>query len=402
MARYLYTAKSDPQKTVRGNIEAESEQEAINKILKSGLFPIVVQAENAVQIRSSGFRLKKFSNKDIVLFTTKLSTLLDSGVDIIKALDIVSAQSSDRRLKAILGEVKSKIKDGQSLSDSLAAFPNLFSGLYTSMVHTGEASGNLNDVLKRLANFLEKEEEFKNNLLASLVYPAFVLAVGILTVWALLVFVIPRLAAMFEDMGQALPLPTRILIETSAFFRNFWWLIIASIVILIFFLRRLYATAPGKLMLDNFKLKAAVLGPITLKTSLSRLTRTLSLLISSGIPISPALEISALTIDNQIIRTDLKKFRGLISDGASLSEALKTSDIFPDFMVSIVRIGEETGALEKSLLRIADDYEKDVDRTLKTLTQLLEPVIILIMGLIVGFIVISMLLPIFEMNLLVK
>ncbi|MFA4888419.1 MAG: type II secretion system F family protein [Candidatus Omnitrophota bacterium] len=402
MPRYLYSAKIDPQKTIQGDIEAESEQEAINKLTQKGYFPISVVAESSVLNKQSTITLRKVSRKDVALFTEQLSNLLDSGVNILNGLKIISAQSPNKYLKVVLNDVTNRIKDGNSFSDSLAAHPRVFPEVYSSLIRTGEASGNLKETVKRLSCFLEKEEEFKNSLVSSLTYPLFVFAVGVATVAVLLVFVIPRLVSMFEDMGQALPLPTLILINTSSFLRNYWWLILAIIFILFFSLRRVYRTPQGRFSLDKTKLKVYLVGPVILKTEISRLSRTLSLLFTSGMPITSSLDISTSVLENQVLKKEVKKFIDQISGGASFSSVIKTSKYFPDFVVNIISIGEETGSLGNALMRIAEVYEKDVDRTLKALTRMLEPVIILVMGLVVGFIVLSMLLPIFQINLIVR
>jgi type II secretory pathway component PulF len=367
-----------------------------------GYFPVSIQAESASLDSQNIWRFRKVSNKDIAFFTRQLSSLIESGVNILKSLNIISNQTSNKYLKKVLNDVNDKIKDGKSLSDSLAMHPYLFFNLYTSMVHSGEAGGTLEQTLKRLADFLEKEEEFKNSIRAALVYPAFVLVVSTLTVVVLLGFVIPRLVSMFEDMGQILPLPTKILINMSGFLRGYWWLILAVIAISIFLFRRFHRSPEGRVLWDGFKLKLAIWGELNLKTEISRLTRTLSLLLSSGITIISSLDISASIVENQILKSELQKFKDQIAGGLSFSKCLTESKLFPAFVTDIVKIGEETGTLEKSLLRIAEDYDRDVDRSLKALTRLLEPVIILVMGLIVGFIVLSMLLPIFQMNLIVK
>lgn len=402
MPRYIYTAKSKPNTIIQGNIEAESEHDAVNKLTKLGHFPLSISVEH-VSLHSQGITgFHKFSNKDIVLFTNQLSSLIESGVNLIKALGIIYNQTANKYLKAVLDDVISKIKDGKSFSGGLSAHPQIFSNLYVSMVNTGELSGNLEDVLKRLANFFEKEEEFKNSIRAALTYPFFVFIVSVLTICVLFIFVIPKLVTMFEDMGQFLPLPTRILIGISDLIRNHWWLISAVIFIAVFLLYRIRHNPQGRLLWDRFMLKSALTGQLSLKTETSRLARTLSLLLSSGIPITAALEQSIPAINNQVIRSEVQRFKDEISKGFSLSDSLKNSKFFPAFVISIVTIGEETGSLDKSLKRIADDYEKEVDRALKALTRLLEPAIILVMGLIVGFIVLSMLLPIFQINLIVK
>ncbi len=402
MPRYIYTAKSQPKEIIQGDIEAESEQDAINKLGKLGYFPISIQTEDLSLYKQNIWHFHKTSHKDIVLLSRQLTTLIESGVNILNSLGIISKQSPNKYLKAVLSDVISKIKDGKSLSESLNAYPDLFSNLYTSMIHSGEIGGNLELILKRLADFLEKEEEFKNSLRSALTYPIFVFAVGAMTVIILVGFVIPRLVTMFEDMGQVLPLPTRILINLSGFLRHYWWLTLAIIFISMFLLRRLSHKPQGKIQLDKLKLRLPVWGEVVLKTEISRLMRTLSLLLSSGVSIVYALDIATSIAENQILKVEVQKFKGQINSGSSFSNCLKDSNLFPTFVTNIVSVGEESGTLEKSLWRIADDYEGQVDRSLKTLTRLLEPVIILVMGLIVGFIVLSMLLPIFQINLIVR
>lgn len=402
MPTYTYIAKSTPQQRIKGNIEAESEQEAINKLTKMGLFPISVSIQNLTLDKTRGLSLKKFSNRDVVIFTRQLSTLIASGVNILNGLNIVANQTPNKYFKAILNDVINKIKDGRSLSRSLSSHPDIFSNLYTSTIHSGEVGGHIEVSLNRLADFLEKTEEFKNSIRASLAYPFFVLIVGVATIVILLGFVIPRLVTMFEDMGQILPLPTRILIGLSGFLRTFGCLILGIIILSIFLLRRYRRTWRGKILWDNFKLKLIILGKILLRSEVSRLMRTLSLLLSSGITIIYSLDISISVIENQILKLEMQKFKDKINDGLSFSQCLKDSKLFPPFVTSIVTVGEETGTLEKSLLSIADDYEREADHSLKNLARLLEPMIILVMGLIVGFIVLSMLLPIFQINLIVR
>lgn len=402
MTSYLYLAKTSPDKTREGTIEAESVQDAVNKLAKIGHFPIYVKAQElALDKRSVAYFLRS-PKKELVLFTRQLANLVESGVNILSSLNIAQAQTSGSHLKAILNDLVSKIKDGRSLSESMSLYPDFFSGLYISMVHSGEIGGNVDLALKRLADYLEKEEEFKDSVRAALIYPLFILVISILTVTVLLGFVVPRMVGMFADMGQVLPLPTKILISFSGFLRSFGWLVIVVILITLFLLRRVYRTARGKAAFDNIKLRIFLLGKITLKTEISRLTRTLSLLLCNGVAITQSLDISATVLENGILKLEVSRLKNDVVGGLSLSKSLKGSKFFPQFVTSLVSIGEETGTLERSLLRISDEYEKEVDRVLKTLTRLLEPVIILVMGCIVGFIVISMLLPIFQINLIVR
>ncbi|MDD5465947.1 MAG: type II secretion system F family protein [Candidatus Omnitrophica bacterium] len=401
MPIFVYLAKTDPQNTIEGEIEAESVQEAINKIGQVGYFPISVtpKVKNSRVLNKTP---KKISKHDIVLFIRQLSTLVDSGVPIVSGLNIVMSQMPNLYLKEVLGDVVGRIKDGKSFSDSLATHPEVFPRLYTAIINSGEVSGSLKTTLTRLADFLEKEEEFRNSVRLALVYPAFVFCVGVLTVIVLIGFVIPRLVNMFEDMGQVLPLPTKILIEASVVFSKYWIIIIALALVVIFFLRRLYLSPPGRLAWDKFKLKLMVLGEITLKTEISRLTRTLSLLLSGGLSLVPSLDIVSSILENRVLKLETSQIKADIIGGLSLSNSMKKCKLFPNFVTNIVIIGEETGTLKKSLMRIADDYERDVDRSLKSLARMLEPVIILGVGLVVGFIVLAMLLPIFQINLIAR
>lgn len=402
MTQYIYTAKTQPKKTIQGNIEAESEQDAINKLNHLGYFPVSVHPQDAALDKQGILRFWKSSAKDIAMFTRQFATLTESGVNIINGLNIILNQTSHKYLKTVLSDIIAKIKDGKPLSESLASYPYLFSNLYVSMIHSGEISGNLDEVLKRMSDFLEKDQEFKNSIRTALTYPIFVLSVGILTIVILLAFVIPRLITMFEDMGQILPLPTRILIAISNFLHNYGWFVLAAVIIAGFSLQRVKRNPQGRVKFDTIMLKAAVWGEIILKTEISRLTRTLSLLLSSGISMIYSLNISISIIENQALKLEVEKFKDQINKGLSLSGCLKESKLFPALVTDIVVAGEETGNMERSLLRIADEYEKDVDRTVKTFTRMLEPVIILITGLVVGFIVLSMLLPIFQINLIVR
>lgn len=402
MPRYTYLAKLNPQNTIQGEIEAETEQEAVNKLTAMGYFPISVSSKTLSLEKTGIFSLSKVPRKDVVLFTRQLSSLIDSGINITNSLNMIAKQTNNRYLKMVLSDINAKIKDGKSFSESLESYPKLFPSLYSSTIRTGEASGNLNEILKRLSGFLEKGEEFRDSIRQALVYPFFILTVSIGTIFILLTFVVPRLITMFEDMGQVLPLPTRILISASGFVRTQGWIVIAFICAVIFLLRRFYGSVQGRIFFDRLRLRTVVLGQLILKTEISRLMRTLSLLLSSGVPITSSLEICSSIVENRILKAEIMRFKERISSGSSFSDSIKSSVFFPDFVTNIAAVGEETGRLDQALLRIALDYEKDVERKLSALTRLLEPVIILLMGLIVGFIVLSMLLPIFQINLIAR
>ena len=402
MPRFQYVAKSAPAKTIQGTIDAETEQEAIKKLTKSGYFPVSIQSESSFLDKHSVLGLRKVSKKELVIFTRQLSNLIESGVNLFNGLNIIAQQTSNKYLKSILADISAQIKEGNSLSESLKMYPGVFGDLYVSMVYSGEAGGTLDQSLKKLSEFLEKEQAFRDSVRAALIYPAFIFSASLLTIIVLLGFVIPRFVGMFEDMGQVLPVPTKILISVSLFMRGYWWLIIAGLGAFVFVFRRIQGTTQGKLAIDAFLLKLPLFGQFTLKTELSRLLRTLSLLLSSGLPMLKALEICSASLSNAILKTEMVKLKEQVSSGSSITAYLAVSPIFPQYVTNIVAIGEETGTLERSFLRIADEYEKDVDAATKVMTRMIEPIIILVMGLFVGFIVLAMLLPIFQINLLVR
>jgi len=395
MPKYNYIAKTSPDKTIREEIEAESEQDALNKINSMGIFPISVTAVMPL-------KPDKIPAKDITVFTRQLSNSIESGINIFRALNVLVAQTSNKTLKLILADVSNKIKSGRPLSGALADYPQVFPSLYTSLVHSGEASGNIGGALQRLADFMEADQEFKNSVRAALTYPVFIIFVGFLSLGVLFGFVVPRLVLLFNEMGQALPLPTKILIAISKAVTSYWWVTFILAGLAIFLWQRIKNTQQGRTALDNFKLKLFAVGDITLKIEIGRFMRTLSLLLSGGTPIVPALGVAASVLENSVLEKEIRQIIPKIAAGSSFSACLKNSKILPVFLENIIAIAEETGTLEKALLRIADSYEADADRALKQFTRLLEPVIILVMGLIVGFIVLSLLLPIFRLNLIIK
>lgn len=403
MPNFFYRAKTSPHKIIEGSIEAESQMQAVNKLIRQGYFPISVEeVEENLSCRQRTFFFKKVSAKDLHIFTHQLYSLVGSGLTLLSALNTIISQTQNRYLKSVLLDVISKIKDGRSFFEALSNWPDVFSRLFVAMIKSAEVGGNLEEVLKRLEDYSSKEQELRANIREALAYPFFIAIISILTVLILLGFVIPRLMIMFEEMEEVLPLPTRILITTSGFLKNYGWLILVIIFVIIFIFMRRLKSPESRFVLDRFKLKFPLLGGIIQKIEISRFSRTLSTLLFSGVPIVPALEITQGVVNNAVLREEIKGFQDKIKEGANFSSVIKSSPYFPVFMTNIISVGEEAGALEGSFLRVADEYTQETESTLKTLTKLLEPTMILIMGLIVGFIVISMLLPIFQINLIVR
>lgn len=406
MAKFYYKAKKNPQEIIEGLIEAETKELALNKVIQLGYFPIEIKEERPPIKKTLGglsFNLfKKISANNLSLFTRQLSDLLDSGVVLLKALEIIYNQTQNRYLKTIILDIKNSVRDGATLSEALNRHSEVFSQLYVSLVKSGELSGGLNTILNRLADFFEAEDEMRAKVKASLAYPLLMVVIGSATIFILVSFVVPRLIVMFVELSQALPLPTRILISASNFFAKFWWLIIIVIILIFVFLKRKARKREGKFAIDKFKLKFPFLGEFIKKVEIARFARTLGALLDNGVTIIPALEVVSQVAENEVLRRDIERMLKEVIDGSSLTNALAKSVYFPEVVMNMVAVGEESGSLEKSLFKIADSYEHQSDRTIKVITSLLEPIMIVVIGSIIGFIVVAMLLPIFQMNLIVK
>jgi type II secretory pathway component PulF len=323
-------------------------------------------------------------------------------MSLLAALNSIAAQTPKKNSHSVIKRIIEALKEGQTLSSALAKFPQVFSSFYVSIVKAGEIGGFLDNSLARLADYLENEEELRAKTRAALAYPLLIAGVGIATVLILLNFVIPRLLLVFEDMDMALPMPTLMLISLSKFMRNWWGMILAIVFFLIFIYRRISKTKESRYSLDLLKLKVPVLGSIIQEKQIERFCRTLAALLESGVSVLTALQVVSETLENSVIKNELDLIQSQIKDGISLSGAMQKSTFFPAMVANIVTIGEKSGSLEKVLLRIATGYERHIDRLTKTFVSLLEPTLILVMGSLVAFIVAAMLLPIFQINLMVR
>jgi type II secretory pathway component PulF len=402
MPTFVYSAKSQPASPIQGKIDANTRQEAVQRLTRMGYLPLSVELEESSSAKGRKACRKKISRKELAMFTGQLATLIESGVNAFSSFQILMNQTSSKPQKAILEDIVQKIKDGKSLSDCFSSHPQMFPQVYVAAVHIGEAGGSLPQVLRQLAEFLEREQEFQGGLKAALVYPIFVLVVSVATVLVLLGYVLPRLSGIFVDMGQNLPLPTQLLLATSEGIRNYWWLIVAAFGFIYLLLRRLFVSTNGRLWFDASLLKIPKVGELFLESEISGLFRTLSLLLSNAIPVVYALDISLATLQNQVVRREMERVKGDIAKGASFSQSFRKSNLFPPLVINVVTVSEESGTLDRGLLRVANEYAKHVERSLRTLVYLLEPLIILVMGMIVGFIVLSVLLPIFQINVMVS
>lgn len=406
MPVYKYKAKKGPHQILEGSIEAVSENEAVDKISLSGLLPVSLKIETqAVKSETSPSKKPsgRIKSRQITLFSQQLASLLKSGVPILNSLNIIAEESEDRFFKEALRYIHDLVQDGASLSNALSNFPNVFSSLYIAMVRSGENSSALPEVLLRIADYRTKDEEISSRIRLAMAYPVLMAVVGVSTVIFMLTFVMPRLVGIFANLGHSLPLPTRILILISEFLQQWWLGILLVLLTIVLIIRRILNTAAGKLSLSMLKLHLPVFGKFLLKAEFSRFFRTLELLIKNGIPILKALDIAIPVVNNEILRKRLKESYKELEQGGSFGATLKKdTKLFPLFMSNLIIIGEESGRFEEAMAEAAAVCERERDEAIKVLSSLLEPLMILAMGLIVGFMVLAMLLPVFQINIMAR
>ncbi|MBN1557403.1 MAG: type II secretion system F family protein [Lentisphaerae bacterium] len=400
MPAYRYKAKQGPGRTVEGEVDAETRAGAVAYLEQQGLAPVWVRekAADADGNRGPRFRRRRITARDITVFTRQLASLTRSSVPILRALTTVVDQTGNLRLRRVVEDLEARIREGAMLSDALTAYPSLFPELYVNMVRSGESAGVLDTILTRLAEAREAEEEVRRKVQSAMAYPVLVLTVGVLTVFVLFSFFLPRVVALFKDYRE-LPLPTRLLIGTSGFFSaNWYWIVIAALLLWAVY-KRLAAAEKGRAFVDGVKLRLPLVRRFVSEASIARFARTLALLIEGGIPIDRALDLSGQTLGNAVLRDEVETARrDTVMQGMRLSDGLKRAAHFPAFVSNMVAVGEEGGRLEESLSEVAGFYEKEVEQQSRMATSLLEPILILVVGLVVGFIVASMLLPIFEIG----
>lgn len=404
MPRFIYQAKRDPGNLVKGVIEAGTKEAAIASLSQKDLFLLEISEKSETSSPKLNFNFvsKRITSRHISIFTRQLSDLLQSGLTVVKALDTLSQQTENRKLQQIIKEIRDAVKKGKPFSEGLASYPDVFSHLYISMVRSGEVGGALENILEHLAEFTEKEDELKAKISSALIYPALIALVGIATIIIILTFVVPRLTILFEDLNQNLPLSTRLLVALSDFIRRYWWLLSAAGLSGFFVITKGLKSQKGKIGLDKLKLRLPVIGRIVRKGEIARLERTLGTLLTNGVPVLRAMKVVLESIDNMALKAEVEKIYKDLAQGSSFASSMKKRNVFPLFVTNMIAVGEEGGLLERSLLRIADVYEREVDRDIKTLTSMLEPAMILVIGIIVGVIVISMLLPVFQLNLMIR
>lgn len=398
MPIYIYKARDATGKPVKGTMDATTKEELIDKLRKMGYMTTqVTEALAGIKIESVFDKLLKINAEDMIMFYVLLSNMINAGINILTSVSTLNKQVEDRRLKEVVGNIRRNIEAGDSFSQALARHPRVFSFIFINMIKAGEASGKLDKILARYAVFAEQEQDLRQKIKGALFYPIILLLAGTAVTLFIVTFIIPQFAEIFMKAGINLPLLTLILYKIGGGIRNFWYLIVLFMVVFVLVIRYYAKKEKGRLSLDRLKLKTPIIGPLHRKIAISRFSRTLGTLVGSGVPILESLDITKEVIGNEVLARIIGNVRSSVEKGQSLAEPLKISEEFPADAVQMISVGEETGNLEGMLNKISDFYDMSVGYTIKKLTTIIEPLFLVIMGSMVGFIMASMLLPIFDM-----
>ncbi len=393
MPIFTWEGKTRKGEAKKGEMEAPNEATVNVNLSRQGIIATSVKLKTSAAKPARG----RVSTKDLVVFTRQFATMIDAGLPLVQCLDILSSQQDNKFFKAILTQVKADVESGSTFAEALKKHPKAFDELYVNLVAAGEVGGILDTILNRLAAYIEKAMKLKSQVKGAMVYPISIIVIATVVIAGLLIFVIPIFASMFADFGQALPMPTQIVINMSNFLKAYWWLIGGALFGTFYGLKKYYATDAGNKVMDALFLKLPVFGPLLKKVAVAKFTRTLGTMISSGVPIMDGLEIVAKTAGNRVIEAAIMKTRESISAGKTISEPLMQSKIFPSMVCQMISVGEATGALDNMLNKIADFYDDEVDSAVEAMTALMEPALMAFLGVAVGGLVIAMYLPIFAL-----
>ena len=408
MPVFEYTALDDRGKSTSGIIDAEGAQAARQKLRTSGIFPVSIQETQEAQPKkepgtfSLASRLSRIKPVEVAMMTRQLATLIGAGFPLVSALDALVPQTKSHGFKKTLAQIKNLIVEGNSFARALSNYPGQFSPLYVNMVRAGETSGTLEIVLERLADITEKQQALKNRIQTALAYPIFMLIIGTAVLFILLIYIVPSITSIFAEMNQVLPTPTRVLIFLSDFFKSYWWSIFIILTAAAVFFNRTKRTVKGRYWIDKTMLLLPGIGILIKKLAVARFARTLGSLLENGVSMLIALDIVKNIAGNKLISDSVETAAIEVGKGQGLGVALSGSGIFPQLSIQMIQVGEQSGQLETMLTKISDVFENEVEITILRLTSYLEPVMILVMGSIVAFIVLSICLPIFEMNQLIR
>ena len=395
MPLFEYTARNPTNGQIqKGQVDLPTKEEVTSFLRKQRMMLVSVrEAPKPIKI-NFGAAIK---TRDIVIFTRQFATMINAGLPLVQSLDILAKQTENAALKEVVKQVVFDVEAGNTLADAFRKHPKAFTDLYVNMIAAGEAGGILDTIMLRLATFMEKNDALVRKVKGAMVYPLVIMSVAVIAITILLIFVIPTFSAMFASVNVELPLPTRIVIAMSHFLTSYWWAILGVIAGAWFMVKRYYATSGGRKNIDTLLINSPVLGDVIRKSAVSRFTRTLGTLVSSGVAILDGLEITAKTAGNRVIHDAVMESRASIAGGDTIAGPLERSKVFPPMVVSMIAVGEQTGGLDEMLSKIADFYDEEVDVAVSALLSLMEPVMIVILGVVVGGMVIAMYLPIFDM-----
>jgi type IV pilus assembly protein PilC len=393
MPTFQYTVRDATGAVRTGTSEAEN-QDVLKRRLQEQGFSVNDVKQTAAKQKKTGGGFGKVKLKDLSIFCRQFSTMVDAGVSLVRSLDVLGEQTQSPKLKRIIREIQVEVEGGQTLSKSMAKYPKVFSNLFVGLVRAGEVGGVLEEALQRLSHFLEKDMELRRKVKAAMTYPVIVLVVAVLIVLGLCTFIVPKFIDLFKELGvKELPWMTQVLVDFSNFLKDKWWIALIIVVVVTMSIKYAGTTKLGRRVIDRLKLKVPVFGPLGHKICLARFSRTLSTLLVSGVPILQAMETVAGTVGNEIISEAIMNARARIREGERINEPLEKSKMFPPMVVHMISIGEESGALDQMLSKVAEFYEGEVDSTLQSLAAAIEPVMIVLLGFCVGFIVIAMFMP---------
>jgi len=396
MPIYKWEGKAGKGAIKKGEMEAPSEAAIRIHLRQQNIIPTKISSKGK-EIRISLPFKKKVNQRSIAIFTRQLATMIDAGLPLVQSMESLSSQQESKVFKNILREIREDVEGGSTFAGALKKYPGTFNELYTNLVVAGEEGGILDNILNRLANYIEKSEALKKKVKSALIYPATIVGVAVVVVMILMIFVIPVFETMFKSGGQNLPLPTLIVVTISKLIKKYVIIFIPAMILLFFMLKKYYKTQNGKAVLDRLLLKLPVFGSLFKKIAVARFSRTLGTLVSSGVPILDGLSIVSRTAGNRTIETAILDARASIREGETIAEPLSRSGLFPPMVIQMISVGESTGALDSMLSKIADFFEEEVDIAVTNLTSLLEPLLMVFLGVVIGGVVIAMYLPIFQM-----
>ncbi|HXG51864.1 MAG TPA: type II secretion system F family protein [candidate division Zixibacteria bacterium] len=405
MPIYVWEGKTAQGKTMRGELEAPSVDAVFQLLRDRRIRPL----PNRIREKGTGLSREiripglgeKVKPRDVSLFTRQFATMIDAGLPIVQCLDILAEQSENKVLRNTVRTIRQDVESGSTLGEALKKHPKIFDDLYTSMVEAGEAGGVLNTILNRVAMFIEKATKLRKKVKGAMIYPCTIVVVAAIVVAILLIFVIPVFSELYGSMGKALPVPTQVTINLSNWFVKSWYYVLGAVVAVIAAVRMYYRTEHGRMTIDRLLLRLPIFGDLLRKVAVARFSQNMSLLLSSGVPILDGLAITAKTAGNKVVEKAILDSRVSISQGKTVAEPLRESRIFPPMVCQMVAVGESTGGLDAMLKKVADLYEEEVDDAVNNLTALMEPLIMVVLGVILGGLVISMYLPIFQLGSLV-